>query len=84
MRFPFGHGRDYGTNVNRFVDWAIGGWKVSTEAVLYSGFPITLGSSNASASNNGGGARPNQYRTLIVKGRTLAHWFGTDPSATPL
>ena len=80
---PFGHGRDFGTNVNRFVDWAIGGWKVSTEAVLYSGFPITLGSSNASASNNGGGARPNQYRKLIVKGRTLAHWFGTDPSATP-
>jgi hypothetical protein len=80
---PFGHGRDYGSDVNRFVDWAIGGWKVSTEAVLYSGFPITLGSSNASASNNGGGARANQYRTLIVKNRTLAHWFGTDPSATP-
>jgi hypothetical protein len=42
---PFGHGRDYGSHVNRFVDWAIGGWKVSTDAVLYSGFPITIGSS---------------------------------------
>ena len=80
---PFGHGRDYGTHANRFVDWAIGGWKVSTEAVLYSGFPITIGSSNASASNNGGGARANQYRPLIIKNRTLLHWFGTDPSATP-
>ncbi|MGA7158789.1 MAG: TonB-dependent receptor [Acidobacteriaceae bacterium] len=80
---PFGHGRQYGDHVNRFVDWAIGGWKVSAEAVLYSGFPITIGSSNASASNNGGGARANQYRHLIVKNRSLAHWFGTDPSATP-
>ena len=80
---PFGHGRDYGNHVNRFVDWAIGGWKVSAEAVLYSGFPITIGSSNASASNNGGGARANQYRKLIIKNRSLAHWFGTDPSATP-
>ena len=80
---PFGHGRDFGSHVNRFVDWAIGGWKVSAEAVLYSGFPITIGSSNASASNNGGGARANQYTKLIIKNRTLAHWFGTDPSATP-
>jgi hypothetical protein len=80
---PFGHGRDFGRNVNRFVDWAVGGWKVSTEAVLYSGFPITIGSTNASQSNNGGGARANQYRPLRVVGRSLAHWFGTDPSATP-
>jgi hypothetical protein len=80
---PFGHGRDYGSSVNRFVDWAIGGWKVSLDAVMYSGFPITIGSTNNSASNNGGGARANQYTKLIVKNRTLAHWFGTDPSATP-
>ena len=80
---PFGHGRDYGDHVNRFVDWAIGGWKVSTEVVMYSGFPITIGSTNASASNNGGGARANQYRRLRVANRSLLHWFGTDPSATP-
>jgi len=80
---PFGHGRDYGKNANRFVDWAIGGWKVSTEAVLYSGFPITIGSASGLGTNNGGGAHANQYRQLIVKNRTLAHWFGTDPSAVP-
>jgi hypothetical protein len=80
---PFGHGRDFGTNVNRFVDWAIGGWRVSLDAVMYSGFPITIGSVNNSSSNNGGGARANQYRPLRVVNRTLLHWFGTDPSATP-
>jgi hypothetical protein len=80
---PFGHDRDFGSHANRFVDWAIGGWKMSTEAVLYSGFPMTIGSSNASASNNGGGARANQYRQLRIVNRSLAHWFGTDPSATP-
>ena len=79
---PFGHGRDYGSNVNRFVDWAIGGWKVSADAVMYSGFPITIGSTNNSNSNNTGGARANQYRQLRVVNRSLAHWFGTDPSAT--
>ena len=80
---PFGHGRDFGADVNRFVDWAIGGWKVSTEAVLYSGFPITIGSSLGTVTNNGGGARANQYQPLRIVNRSLLHWFGTDPTATP-
>jgi hypothetical protein len=80
---PFGRGRDYGSHVNRYVDWAIGGWKVSGNAVMYSGFPITIGSSLTNVTNNGGGARANQYQPLIIKNRSLAHWFGTDPTATP-
>jgi hypothetical protein len=80
---PFGHGRDFGSHANRYLDWAIGGWKVSLDAVMYSGFPITIGSASGLGTNNGGGARANQYRPLIIKNRSLAHWFGTDPSAIP-
>ena len=80
---PFGHGRDYGSNVNRYVDWAIGGWKMSANAVLYGGFPITIGSSLGTTTNNGGGARANQYQPLRIVNRSLLHWFGTDPTATP-
>ena len=70
-------------HVNRYVDWAVGGWKVSMNAVMYSGFPITLGSSNQSGSNNGGGARANQYHKLTIVNRSLAHWFGTGLDALP-
>ena len=80
---PFGHGRDFGSHVNRYVDWAIGGWKVSTNAVMYSGFPITIGSSLTNVTNNGAGARANQYQPLRIVNRSLLHWFGTDPTATP-
>ena len=80
---PFGHGRDFGSNVNRFVDWAIGGWKVSANAVMYSGFPITIGSSSQSNSNNGGGARANQYHKLTIVNRSLLHWFGTGQDVLP-
>lgn len=79
---PFGRGREYWAGVNRFVDWAIGGWKISGDAILYSGFPITLTSTDVSNTNNGT-ARPNQYQKLVVTGRTLQHWFGTAPGATP-
>ncbi|NYF52440.1 TonB-dependent receptor [Tunturiibacter gelidoferens] len=79
---PFGHGKQYLSGVNRVVDEAIGGWKVSTAAVVYSGFPETiLGPGNNS--NSFGNSRPNQYRALKIVNRNIDHWYGTDPSASP-
>src|SRR5215831_4015016 len=37
---PFGRGRTYGSNANRFVDAALGGWRFATSAILYTGFPV--------------------------------------------
>ncbi|HKF48631.1 MAG TPA: TonB-dependent receptor [Terracidiphilus sp.] len=78
---PFGRGQEYLSNVNRIADFAIGGWKLSTAIVAYSGFPqsVTGGSSN---SFSYGVNRANQYRTLRIHGRSNNNWFGTDPSAT--
>ena len=79
-QLPFGHGRQFGAHWNRLLDETIGGWKLSGDAILYSGFPVTITSTNV-ANANASTARANQYLPLIVKNRTLAHWFGTDPSA---
>jgi Carboxypeptidase regulatory-like domain/TonB-dependent Receptor Plug Domain len=79
---PFGNGKQYLSGANRLVDEVVGGWKVSTAAVVYSGFPETiLGPSNNS--NSLGNARPNQYRPLKIVNRSIDNWYGTDPSATP-
>ncbi len=79
---PFGRGQDYLSNIGRVANLAIGGWKLSTAIVHYSGFPqtITGGSNNA---NSYGSGRVNQYRPLRVHGRSNHNWFGTDSSATP-
>jgi hypothetical protein len=79
---PFGRGKEYLSGVNRIVDEAVGGWKLSVAGVAYSGFPevISGGSNN---SNSYGTNRVNQYRKLKVVNRSLNNWFGTDPSATP-
>ena len=79
---PVGRGKDFLPHVNRVVDEVIGGWKVSTAAVAYTGFPQTLNGPDNNA-NSYGSKRPNQYRRLKVVGRTLDNYFGTDPSATP-
>lgn len=79
---PFGHGRQFGANWNRWIDEGLGGWKLSGDAILYSGFPITIGSANV-ANANAGTARANQYLPMRIVHRTLTNWFGTDPSAKP-
>jgi hypothetical protein len=79
---PFGRGKMFGGNMNRAVDEVVGGWKLGGIASLHSGFPITL-SSPEHYSVNQRTDRANHYRALQVRGRSTAHWFGTDPSATP-
>jgi hypothetical protein len=43
---PFGRGRKFGANVNRYVDWVLGGWNLSGVTTYYSGLPFnpTIGS----------------------------------------
>lgn len=79
---PVGRGQQYLSHINRIAEQAIGGWKISTAMVAYSGFPesITGGSNN---SNSYGSSRVNQYRPLKVRGRSNNNWFGTDASAVP-
>jgi hypothetical protein len=79
---PVGRGKEYLSSASHVLDEVIGGWKLSTAVVAYSGFPevITGGSNN---SNSYGASRVNQYRPLKVVGRSNVNWFGTDPSATP-
>jgi len=79
---PLGRGQQFFNGASRAMDEVVGGWKLSTAIVGYSGFPETIlgGSSN---SNSYGPNRVNQYRKLKIVGRTNENWFGTDPSATP-
>ena len=78
---PFGRGRTFGSGANWALDSVFGGWKLSTAAFLYSGFPITINGPNNSNTNSYGQARANQYRKLIVRNRSINKWWGTDPSA---
>jgi hypothetical protein len=77
---PFGRGQQYGGNMNRFADLAVGGWSIAGSAIAYSGLPITINAPSVSNSNSYGGARANQYRKFVVRNRSINNWWGTDPS----
>jgi hypothetical protein len=79
---PFGRGRTYGGNANRFLDSVFGGWKVSASAILYSGLPVTItGPGNSNTNNPFALNRANQYGTIKIVNQSVDHWFGTDQSA---
>ena len=56
---PFGRGRKFGSNVNRYVDWAFGGWNVSGITTFYSGLPFTPTFTNYTRPSVGPNDRPN-------------------------
>jgi hypothetical protein len=37
---PFGHGRKFGANTNKLVDFVLGGWNISGITTYYSGMPF--------------------------------------------
>ncbi|MGC2637969.1 MAG: TonB-dependent receptor [Acidobacteriaceae bacterium] len=76
---PLGRGQEFLSDTNRFVDEALGGWKISAAGVWWSGFPETV-TGPGNNSNSYGDSRPNQYRKIKVVNRSYDHWFGTDPS----
>jgi hypothetical protein len=79
---PFGRGRQFGGNMNRFADLAVGGWKLGAIASLHTGMPVTI-NSNQFYSVNQRADRANHLRKLVIRNRSVDNWFGTDPSAIP-
>jgi len=79
---PFGRGQHFGSNMPRALDEVAGGWKVSGSVVMYSGFPITMGSGE-NYNVNSFGAHSQHFRPIHIANRTIDNWFGTDPSAQP-
>jgi hypothetical protein len=75
---PFGRGKRFGGNMNRILDEAVGGWKLSGTNVTYTGFPLTANSpSNYSSQVFAADARPNQYNPLKITNHSVNAWFGT-------
>jgi hypothetical protein len=80
---PFGKGRAYGGGAKGPVDAVLGGWRLATTAILYSGFPVTIFGPDASNTNNAGWgfSRANQYHPMIITQRSIHDWWGIDQSA---
>ena len=73
---PFGRGRTYLANDNRLLDLAIGGWKASMTAIVYSGFPVTINAAQNNADTNNNADRADQVSNVRFHSHTIANWWG--------
>jgi hypothetical protein len=67
--FPFGKGKTFLSNANRFVDAIVGGWQIEGTYVYQSGFPVAFASD---AFYLGGPI------SIPKSQQTLTHWFNTN------
>jgi len=94
---PFGRGRHYLGNANFLVDELLGGWNISANSVLLSGFPNTIIAAGSANVGTAGALHANHYRHMVIKNRkwgfntyqagatnqpAIAGGWGDDPSAT--
>jgi hypothetical protein len=96
-QLPFGRGRQFGASWNTVTDEVFGGWQISMNALLNSGYPLTIHQSGNQCNNNCsqgtygsqdyfGFANHYGKMKIVGRGRNAAgefNWFGTDPTAQP-
>ena len=82
---PFGRGRAFGANVNRWVDWIAGGWNVSGFFLMQSGMPLQV--TQAGGSMWDGTQRPNLIGDPSTSGPVqdrLNGWFNPAAFSQPV
>ncbi|MGH9343514.1 MAG: carboxypeptidase regulatory-like domain-containing protein [Terriglobia bacterium] len=84
-QLPFGHGRRFGSTVNRFADGVLGNWRVGGILTLQRGFPFTIFASDPFGliGNSAGFNRANQIAPAAITGN-ISNYFNKAAFSQPL
>ena len=78
---PFGRGKQYGANLNKFVQTVAGDWQLNGIVSLRTGQPYTLGASGCQLVSDGAHCGPDlisgSANAAPPGGRTPSEWFNT-------
>lgn len=82
---PFGRGRRFGGNMNRFVDALAGGWQVSGIIRFATGLPVRLTAPSTINQYGFGTQYPNvtSGKDVALAERTPSRWFNTNAFSAP-
>jgi hypothetical protein len=84
---PFGRGRKFGSNMNKFADYFVGGWQVNGIISMQSGTNISIGSRNTTGNFNSATWANNNGQSSNLKidaHDRLGRWFNTANFSQPL
>jgi hypothetical protein len=71
---PYGHGRHFGGDSNKFVNAILGGWQASIYERARSGQPLTITNANNNL-GNGQSSRANLVSNPNISNPTAGGWF---------
>jgi hypothetical protein len=82
---PFGRGKRFGNNMNRFADLFVGGWQLSGIVRFSSGLPVRLLAPNNLSQYGFLNQYPNVTKgsDVSVANQTPDHWFNTAAFSAP-
>ncbi len=81
---PFGKGKQFGAQWNRFVNAALGQWQVNGVLTLSSGSPLQMLTTGNTSFSFGGGQRPDSTgQDARLDNPTLDRWFDTGAFKLP-
>ena len=66
-QLPFGKGKMFMQNANKFEEWFLGGWALNSQFVIHSGTPLSVSQTNANTGCNGCGQLPNATGTMSAQ-----------------
>jgi hypothetical protein len=79
---PFGKGKTFGSNWNRFTNALLGGWSIAPIVTVDTGMLVNVSlngdpSNTGTQSNTGNNDRPNVVGTWQLSNPTVQEWFNT-------
>ena len=81
---PFGKGKQFGTQWNKFLNAALGQWQVNGILTLSSGQPLQMLTTGNTSFSFGGGQRPDSTgQDARLDNPTLDKWFDTTAFRLP-
>ncbi len=87
---PFGRGKQFGSNMSRAADLAVGGWRLGVIPTFRGGFPLTLSSNSDHSGTNSFQNRPDcvapphvLHKQTIGNGLFGYRWFDPNSYAEP-
>ncbi len=87
-QIPFGRGKQFGSNMNRAVDAAVGGWQFNGILTLHTGEPYTVSAPSSACQGVWAGCFPDLLpganpNAAPPGGRTPSQWFNTANFTAP-
>jgi hypothetical protein len=83
VELPFGHGKRWGSDVSKGMDYLIGGWQFNTNVYVASGLHLNVDYRDSGQDRDNGPNRPNVIGDITEGGGTKERWFNATPIGSP-